>query len=246
MKDAALERRVRAKLRSFLREAPIASRERRETLGLASPLVASARPATAVGTRDTTTLCAEDALLASASSLDGSLDASYGSDDFGNSGDFEAFFEGGTRRDARARILAQTRRRVSPGTRAERFQLALADILDHNVRAPRVRVTRTTARVSRVFRSRSYYIIVGSSSSRVRSRRVRVSPFFFFFFSETSHAARARDAAGASAPDFRLFRPSLKWWNFSSASYPRTTLISADPPATTTSTVSSGAARSTA
>ena len=95
MKDAALERRVRAKLRSFLREAPIASRERRETLGLASPLVASARPATAVGTRDTTTLCAEDALLASASSLDGSLDASYGSDDFGNSGDFEAFFEGG-------------------------------------------------------------------------------------------------------------------------------------------------------
>ena len=95
MKDAALERRVRAKLRSFLREAPLVSRERRETLGLASPLVASARPATAVGTRDTTTMCAEDALLASASSLDGSLDASYGSDDFGNSGDFEAFFEGG-------------------------------------------------------------------------------------------------------------------------------------------------------
>ena len=106
MKDAALERRVRAKLRSFLREAPLASRERRETLGLASPLVASARPATAVGTRDTTTICAEDALLASASSLDGSLDASYGSDDFGNSGDFEAFFEGG---DAPRRASENTR-----------------------------------------------------------------------------------------------------------------------------------------
>jgi NIMA (never in mitosis gene a)-related kinase len=106
MKDAALERRVRAKLRSFLREAPLVSRERRETLGLASPLVASARPATAVGTRDTTTMCAEDALLASASSLDGSLDASYGSDDFGNSGDFEAFFDGG---DAPRRAGENTR-----------------------------------------------------------------------------------------------------------------------------------------
>ena len=90
---------------TFLREAP-SPRERRETLGLASPLVASARPATAVGTRDTTTICAEDALDASASSLDGSLDASYGSDDFGNSGDFEAFFEGG---DAPRRASENTR-----------------------------------------------------------------------------------------------------------------------------------------
>jgi hypothetical protein len=51
-------------------------------------------------------MCAEDALLASASSLDGSLDASYGSDDFGNSGDFEAFFDGG---DAPRRAGENTR-----------------------------------------------------------------------------------------------------------------------------------------
>ena len=92
MKDAALERRVRAKLRTFLREelgAGDVSSAGTETRGLNTLLV---RPATAVGTRDTTTMCAEDALLASASSLEAS-DASYGSDDFETSGDFEAFFE---------------------------------------------------------------------------------------------------------------------------------------------------------
>ena len=88
MKDAALERRVRAKLRSFLREDLGASLST-ETPG--ASLRASDRPATAVGTRDATST-AEDALLASASSLEAS-DASYGSDDFETSGDFEAFFE---------------------------------------------------------------------------------------------------------------------------------------------------------
>ena len=94
MKDAALERRVRAKLRTFLREelgAGDVSSAGTETRGLNTLLV---RPATAVGTRDASSSVCEDALLASASSLDAS-DASYGSDDFENSGDFEAFFEGG-------------------------------------------------------------------------------------------------------------------------------------------------------
>jgi NIMA (never in mitosis gene a)-related kinase len=94
MKDAALERRVRAKLRTFLREelgAGDVSSAGTETRGLNSLLV---RPATAVGTRDASSSVCEDAMLASASSLDAS-DASYGSDDFENSGDFEAFFEGG-------------------------------------------------------------------------------------------------------------------------------------------------------
>ena len=94
MKDAALERRVRAKLRTFLREelgAGDVSSAGTETRGLNTLLV---RPATAVGTRDASSSICEDALLASASSLDAS-DASYGSDDFENSGDFEAFFEGG-------------------------------------------------------------------------------------------------------------------------------------------------------
>ena len=170
------ERRVRAKLRSFLREAPsLGGADANAPARVASRRVLAARDGGRDARHDDN--CAEDALLASASSLDGSLDVSYGSDDFGNSGDFEAFSRGDARRaseNIRARVGA------SPGT-AERFQLALADILDHNARVPRVRATRTTARVSRVFRSRSY-IIVGSSSSRVRSRRVRVSPFFFFFF----------------------------------------------------------------
>jgi NIMA (never in mitosis gene a)-related kinase len=94
MKDAALERRVRAKLRTFLREelgAGDVSSAGTETRGLNTLLV---RPATAVGTRDASSSVCEDAMLASASSLDAS-DASYGSDDFENSGDFEAFFEGG-------------------------------------------------------------------------------------------------------------------------------------------------------
>ena len=94
MKDAALERRVRAKLRTFLREelgAGDVASAGTETRGLNTLLV---RPATAVGTRDASSSVCEDALLASASSLDAS-DASYGSDDFENSGDFEAFFEGG-------------------------------------------------------------------------------------------------------------------------------------------------------
>ena len=94
MKDAALERRVRAKLPTFLREelgAGDVSSAGTETRGLNTLLV---RPATAVGTRDASSSVCEDALLASAWSLDAS-DASYGSDDFENSGDFEAFFEGG-------------------------------------------------------------------------------------------------------------------------------------------------------
>ena len=183
-------------------------------------------------------------MIASASSLDGSLDASYGSDDFGNSGDFEAFFEGGTRRDARARILAQTRRRVSPVTRGA-FPARLSRYSGSQRKGPACSShTHDRACVSSLSFSFVYHrrFVLLSRSFASRSRLA----VLFFFFSETSHAARARDAAGASAPDFRLFRPSLKWWNFSSASYPRTTLISADPPATTTSTVSSGAARSTA
>ncbi len=91
MKDAALERRVRAKLRTFLREELGAGDACTKTRGLNSLLV---RPATAVGSRDASSSVCEDAMLASASSLDAS-DASYGSDDFENSGDFEAFFEGG-------------------------------------------------------------------------------------------------------------------------------------------------------
>ena len=154
------------------------------------------------------------------------------------------FSRGGTRRDARARILAQTRRRVSPVTRGA-FPARLSRYSGSQRKGPACSShTHDRACVSSLSFSFVYHrrFVLLSRSFASRSRLA----VLFFFFSDTSHAARARDAAGASAPDFRLFRPSLKWWNFSSGSYPRTTLISADPPATTTSTVSSGAARSTA
>ena len=95
---------------------------------------------------------------------------------------------------------------------------------------------RTETRANRTNAKRKCFF----SSSRGPSRPTNRESLF-------GHAATARDVAtGDEGVDPVLFLPTLKWWNFSSASYPRTTLISTDPPATTTNTVSSGARRSTA